>query len=517
MTDIDEDTERLLRKEVTKSFQMHAFELKRETVSFLVSLFANQEKEKRQRWISKMIEVLKKQNLKSPLISEEQMRNTFKQCRSRGIEDIGKLVNVFDVFSVKPFDYDGELNKMVLRNKPISIGAASSSFTHAQRQRFIFVKQRASRCTSLKAIKFTTIDSLCSAMRKVQSVVILGMLTHKKADCMHIEDLTGCLEIELTEETKFHQALFTEGIVAIFEGCYDGGVLKVNEVALVPVESAESSRKQLGSQENWFGGDEKIAFRCNERLRAATIQHAESSIVIVSDVFLDDPKIMKALYSLLDGYSTSPPVAYILCGNFCSRPKQPDTMQLMDQGFRWLSNQLNEFKDAYQNTQFIFVPGPDDPFVNMVLPRPALPPSFFKHLQPIENCVFASNPARIQYASQEIVVFRENIIEKMCKHTINSITAETIPSSFSKTILSQTHLCPLPMYISPVMPDLNHVMSLFPLPDLVVTADRFESFVETVAGADTIVTNPGSFARSNLTFQVYYPQQRKVEASQIPA
>ncbi|CAD6191321.1 unnamed protein product [Caenorhabditis auriculariae] len=509
MEALSEADEKALRREITKTFQMHAFELKREAVNLCVQLFSKNDRAQRSRWMNTMIDVLRKQTLISPLVTEDVLRDILKQCRSKNVDNAGKLLNVFDAFTMDAYDYNVDLRKMVRRAKTKSVAARSESFSHSLRQRFLLVKQRAARCASLKQIKFTSIEVLLSSMKKLQSVVVLGMLTQQKADCYHIEDLTGSVEVEFNADTRFHHALFAEGTIAIYEGSYDGTVLLVNEVALVPVESADVTRKELASNENWFGGEEKLAFRCNDRLRAALIQHAEASIVFVADVFLDEDRVLKAMYSLLEGYSKIPPVCFVFCGNFCSKTRQPETMELLDRGFRWLANQLNEFSDSYRQTHFVFVPGPDDPYVDLVTPRPNLPSSLFEHVSAVVNCTFASNPARIQYASQEIVVFRSNLAEKMCRHTVNMVTPESIPSRLARTLLSQAHLCPLPNHISPTLPEFGHALALHPLPDVLVAADRFESFVENVAGSGAVVANPGSFSRSAFTFQVYYPQQGK--------
>ncbi|VDN26470.1 unnamed protein product, partial [Gongylonema pulchrum] len=88
---------------------------------------------------------------------------------------------------------------------------------------------------------------------------------------------------------------------------------------------------------------------------------------------------------------------------------------------------------ANRNVHFIFVPGPDDPSFNSILPRselkflfqfaffsrPPLPYSLFELMKNVPNCSFASNPCRIQYASQEIVVFRQDLVEKMCRNSIH--------------------------------------------------------------------------------------------------
>jgi hypothetical protein len=47
------------------------------------------------------------------------------------------------------------------------------------------------------------------------------------------------------------------------------------------------------------------------------------------------------------------------------------------------------------NTQFMFVPGPNDPGLGQVLPQPALPTYFTGELQAVlPNAVFATNPCR---------------------------------------------------------------------------------------------------------------------------
>lgn len=58
-------------------------------------------------------------------------------------------------------------------------------------------------------------------------------------------------------------------------------------------------------------------------------------------------------------------------------------------------------------SMFVFVPGPDDPSPGPVLPQAPLPSYFSAQLQEqLPNAVFTSNPCRIRYRAQEIVVFR---------------------------------------------------------------------------------------------------------------
>lgn len=56
---------------------------------------------------------------------------------------------------------------------------------------------------------------------------------------------------------------------------------------------------------------------------------------------------------------------------------------------------------------------------------------------------------------------------------------------------------------------MDSYLALYPLPDLVIVADKFEHFHYQVEG--TLFANPGSFARSDLSFYVYYPAMRTIE------
>ncbi|VDL73905.1 unnamed protein product [Nippostrongylus brasiliensis] len=435
------------------------------------------------------------------------------------------LFNVFDAFSIRRFALDGNCRKMKLVEEAPKVISAVEKATEAIRHRYQLVSQRAARSKQLQAVKFSTVESLLGSAHKLDDVIVIGMLAQEKSHCYHVEDLSGSVQVEFNEETRFQQGMFTEGSIAIFQGSYDSSLFTVREVALVPLENAEDTRATFGNV-NWFGGDDPIAFRCNPKLCVAERSNPNAQIVVVSDVHLDNSKVMQATYHMLSGFSADPPLAFIFCGNFCSRSRQQDTMDLLHNGFRRLANQIEDFASSFTETHFVFVPGPDDPCLNMVLPRPHLPGVLFKYFEQIPNCLFATNPVRIQYASQEIVIIRSDLVEKMCRHAVNSVASENIPKTFAKTILSQAHLSPLPTYAAPVLWEFDHVLNLHPLPDLLVVADKFRSFAEIQAGwffelmywfylNHTLVCNPGSFSNGSFGFHVYLPFDRKIEDSAI--
>jgi hypothetical protein len=88
-------------------------------------------------------------------------------------------------------------------------------------------------------------------------------------------------------------------------------------------------------------------------------------------------------------------------------------------GFKALADLIASFPTLSQHSQFIFVPGPTDPWTSSTLPRPAIPQNFVQPiLSKVPRAVFTSNPARIQYFNQEIVIFREDLMGRMLRNLV---------------------------------------------------------------------------------------------------
>ena len=60
--------------------------------------------------------------------------------------------------------------------------------------------------------------------------------------------------------------------------------------------------------------------------------------------------------------------------------------------------------------------------------RPALADYICEEFtQRVPNSIFTTNPCRIQYGTQEIVVLREDILTKMCRNAIYFPQTDDIP------------------------------------------------------------------------------------------
>lgn len=72
-----------------------------------------------------------------------------------------------------------------------------------------------------------------------------------------------------------------------------------------------------------------------------------------------------------------------------------------------------------QNTHFLLVPGPLDLAINSILPRRPLLSSFVSRLKSkVPKLQLGSNPYRIKFFDQEIVIFREDMMARMLRNLV---------------------------------------------------------------------------------------------------
>lgn len=449
------------------------------------------------------------------------------------------VLNVINTFHVPRFHYSKDRKKYLPDpSESSSVYPDADKKADVFRLRYETIHQRTSRHKLFspeidagggtlegsvdKKYQLKSVDFLLGTTTKINDVIVLGMLTQIKHGRYSLEDPTGAMDLELSE-AKFHRGLYTENCFVLVEGWYEDLVFHVTAMGHPPAESAQTSRSYTGSI-NFFGGPLDAAAKSNgDLLRIEqTMDDNEGMLVILSDVWLDKPVVMAKLAKLLAGYSAFPPTAFVFMGNFTSEVHSGGAAahaRALQEHFRALGELMAEYPDLTEKSRFVFVPGNADPsgFPN-IYPRPPLP-SFIvqemvKKLPNPDMVHLATNPARIQYCTQEIVLFREDIVSKMCRNCIYFPESGDIPSHFGRTLVSQSHLAPLPLHVCPVYWDFDRSMWLYPLPDLVVSADKFDPFVTEHSGC-TIV-NPGSFAKNDFSFKTYLLKTRQIEDSQIP-
>jgi DNA polymerase epsilon subunit 2 len=250
--------------------------------------------------------------------------------------------------------------------------------------------------------------------------------------------------------------------------------------------------------------------------------------VFLSDVHLDNSKVLQKVESMLKGCEENMdqvPAAFVFMGNFTSRSIGEGQDQCSAREycsyFDELISLLLRFPKLLRESRFVFVPGPSDLGEVAVLPRARLPNYLTKELsrRVTESCreaqlTFVSNPCRIQYFSQEIVIFRNDMLSKLRRHSINRPNdALSVPEHLLNTLICQSHLCPLPFHIRPIAWAHDAALRLYPLPQLIITGDRYDQYKVEKDG--TTMINPGSFHLDG-SFIFYVPAHQDGHFSRVP-
>lgn len=515
-----------MRGEITASFKLNGFTLRKDAGTFLAEQLLQLPESDRPGMLEKLSSHLLHQCISQPILEKGHIEVAYKECSTAGLEENETVLNVIDAFSVPKLCYNHELKKFVKDVNNVKCLLPDPKWkSRFVIDRYTVIWQRTLRnklftlnsvhsSEAEKRFQLRKVEFLLSCSSRVDDVVVLGLLTQVVERKYHLEDPTGSIELDLSN-VRYHSGLFTEGSYVLAEGYYDDKTLYITGLVQPPVETREASAPYFGNL-NTFGGNSKTSLKNSKALLKIENENRDRVFVFVSDVWLDSPKVMDNLNKLLAGFEDYPPIAIVLIGEFLSCPYTYKFHMHLKNGLNSLADMICQFKNLREKCKFIFVPGKTDPAAANVLPRPPLPNYLTDTIQNKlgNNAIFTTNPCRIQYCTQEIVVFRQDLVMKLCRNTLHFPDSGDIPDHLTKTLLGQCTLAPLSIGVQPVFWRHASGLNLYPLPDLVIVADHFQPFVRNYK--DCQVINPGSFPRTKFTFNVYVPATRTVEESQIP-
>ncbi|GMP71044.1 hypothetical protein CsSME_00029611 [Camellia sinensis var. sinensis] len=274
---------------------------------------------------------------------------------------------------------------------------------------------------------------------------------------------------------KITTGFFSENTVVLAEGeMLLDGIFQVKTCGFPPLEDRDKSIAAFPGLD-FFGGG---TLAKEETLRLAEMEKraVNDMFVILSDIWLDNEETMGKLETILDGYENVEvvPSLFVFMGNFCTHP-----CNLSFNSFSSLRLQFGKFGQMIgarqrlkEHSRFLLIPGPDDAGPSTVLPRCALPKyvteEFQKH---IPNAIFASNPCRVKFCTQEIVFFRQDLLYRMRRSCLMPPSTEETTDPFEHlvaTITHQSHLCPLPLTVQPIIWNYDHCLHLYPIPHTVL-------------------------------------------------
>ena len=515
-----------VRSKIITGFKMNGLSLRSDASKYLVEALSPLKRSEVEIWLERIIESVQKQPLESTAIGRDIIESAVQEINQDSEEDNDKVFNLINAFSIPRLTYNADRKKFLpsTEKKPCLHGTAKDK-ADMFRDRYTILRQRTMRhelfmpatvaSTNQKASKFElkSVEHLLGSSTSIENVIVLGMLTQMREGKYWLEDPTGVVELDM-EKALFHTGLYTENCFVLAEGDYDDSVLKITALGFPPAEPSSVTRAHFGNI-NFFGGPSTTCVAVSEKLKMIEQDNQDAMFVFLSDVWLDHPKVMAKLRILFGGYAEMPPALFVLCGNFCSKPYGPNYLSIIKELFQDLGNLIMEFPPLLESSRFVFVPGPLDPGPGNILPRPSIPQSVTEDLrEKVPFAMFATNPCRIQYCTQEIVILREDIINKMSRNCIHLPSdAESVPTHFVKTLVAQAHLSPLPLHVRPVYWAYDNALRVYPLPDLIVCADKYDPY--DIDNSECIVLNPGSFPRGDFSFKVYWPSSREVEDCKI--
>uniref|UniRef100_A0A8C8ADS6 DNA polymerase epsilon subunit n=1 Tax=Otus sunia TaxID=257818 RepID=A0A8C8ADS6_9STRI len=464
--------------------------------------------------IENVIDAVEKQPLSSNMIEQPTVEAAVQECSQASDETIENVFNIIGAFDIPRYIYNSERKKFLplsMTNFPVpNLFGTARDKAELFRERYSILQQRTHRHElftpsavvahpddSKSKFQLKTIETLLGNTAKVREVIVLGMITQLKEGKFFLEDPTGVVQLDLSKAISFY--------------CwYEDEVFHVNAFGFPPTEPSATTRAFYGNI-NFFGGPSSASVKASAKLKQLEDENEDAMFVFLSDVWLDQAEVLEKLHTMFSGYSSAPPTCFFFCGNFSFAPYGKNQIQSLKGSLKALADIICEYPSIHKSSRFVFVPGPEDPGPGSILPRPPLAENItqeFRQLVPFS--VFTTNPCRIQYCTQEIIIFREDLVNKMCRNCVRFPASNMdIPNHFVKTILSQGHLTPLPLYVSPVYWAYDYALRVYPVPDMLVIADKYDPF--TVTNADCLCINPGSFPRSGFSFKVFYPSNKTVE------
>ncbi|KAI0034454.1 DNA polymerase epsilon subunit B [Vararia minispora EC-137] len=352
--------------------------------------------------------------------------------------------------------------------------------------------------------------------RAGERFLLFGMLAHSKEGRLCLEDQDGIVELDFSQLDQPSEGLFTEGAFVLVEGDYtEDETFVVIAIGHPPCESRETARAIYGHVD-FLGKGATTPLEDAQFAKRIQDEFSHMTFFFFSDVWLDHPDTLRGLRKIFDNCVENDyiPKVLVMCGNFSSRGVSQGSsrdVQRYQEGFDSLADLIGSYPLITARTHFVFVPGPTDLAANSILPRrPLLSFATTRLRSKIPHVHLSSNPCRIKFFGQEVVIFREDMMARMLRNLVGVKPDVRNDDLKRYSILDQSHLAPLTNNIQPVLADYDHSLRLYPLPTAVVLADKYESYRMTYEGCH--VLNPGQFVGHSFQFSSYMPATRESEA-----
>ncbi|EMD40775.1 hypothetical protein CERSUDRAFT_45107 [Gelatoporia subvermispora B] len=522
------------QRTIIKVFRKYSHSLGPEALEFLESLLdahevSDEDVEYSVEWIAKEYNRQDDAQMKVSLEILKRVYETFQGSRDSHAADQDMLdpeshLHFVDAFDMPLWHWSTERSSFEKAAGPLTVSSSADSRILAMRNRLDVIRQAVLRndhfspstIPSRDREHLLTLRSTKQLLgRPGERFLLLGMLTYSKEGKLCLEDQDGSVELDFSQLDQPSEGLFTEGCVAMVEGEYtEDTTLIVIAIGHPPCESRETARSIYGHVD-FLGRGSTTLLEDTQLATRLRLELPDLSFFVLSDVWLDRPETFSGLQLMfqhcIDNHFI--PKVIILCGNFSSKGISKNSareVKRYQENFDVLADCIVQYPLITRYTHFVFVPGSLDITVNSVLPRRPLLSSLVSRLKSrVPKVHFATNPCRIKFCDQEIVIFREDLMTKMLRNLVG-VKPDVRNDDLKRfSILDQSHLSPLTYSIQATLSDFDHALRLYPLPTALVLADKSDRFEMTYEGCH--VFNPGSFVGKSFAFSAYTPARRESE------
>lgn len=272
--------------------------------------------------------------------------------------------------------------------------------------------------------------------------MLFGYLTIGPDGDYYLEDPDDRIKLDLSR-AQSGGGWFVPGCFVLLDGTYTRDeVFRVDVVGQPPAETRRETAASYGGSDFLGLGYEQAHGR---HLRRAELALDRVTIVTCAQCHLDNPRHLAGLRKCFSAYEAaaddrSLPLAIVLIGDFastgffgCARPAGggeavSDGVVPASPAYKKLWDDFATLLEAYprlcRRSKFVIVPGASDPWSLQSdltpLPRKPIPPQFTTRLARAlgENLIRATNPCRLAYFTQEIVVLRDDPTERFRRQSV---------------------------------------------------------------------------------------------------
>jgi DNA polymerase epsilon subunit 2 len=414
-------------------------------------------------------------------------------------------------FEIPKFAFDSSERTLVRAAKPASLLGSASDKLAVFHERYQIVRTcllhthlfQGSALQfglgSTHSFSLTTVASLLSLGEG--AVILLGFLDIN-GDDLTLEDPSGAVALDVSGASAAN-GIFPVGCIALVQGAYRDGRVFGTLIGHPPATALAAFDTHFWKlSTDPFGWDlTKAAIAELDAMRAG--EHQGALVLVVSDVWLDVPAVVDNFNFLLSQYDKAPPNILVIAGAFASRPMSFAQWGDFRRYFGKFAEIVKGHSTIMEHSKVVIVPALHDIGAPRVFPRPAFPPSLAGMLPGVH---FMSNPCRLRFLSQTIVVFRDDLLKRLSSAAVMPVPDREAHKNMLTTIIDQRHLCPLDLEHAPVCWPYDHAMRLFPQPAALAVCDSAPAWSERYA--DCCAFNPGQFGNGG-TYAQYFPAEKR--------